>query len=174
MKFTFSEMPPFKEQGCCDSGCGCDVTNPKSEIECPECKKLGEKVSNLTVHALTKKEFKHDIDRNGSDGFSICLNPECKTVYYNESTSVKNSQLKTPFHIKNDSDIYMVCYCLKIDKPAIIDAVHNKKLTGMRDIMRAIKSDPPCVCKKNNPTGLCCESEFNDIIKEAISSYRKN
>lgn len=170
--FKFSSMPPYKEQGCCDSGCDCAIANPQSEKECPECSRLGEKVSNLTVYSLTKKGFKDDIDRKGSDDFNICLSPECKTVYYNDKKTIKTDQLKTPFHMKNDSEVHMVCYCLNISKADIIDAVHNKKLTGMKDIMKALKSEPPCACEKNNPTGLCCDEAFNEIIKEAVSTYK--
>ncbi len=171
--FKFSDIPPYKEQGCCDSGCDCATSNSKSTRPCPECDNLGECVSNLTVCSLTKKEFKSDIERKGSDDFNICMTPECKTVYYNDKRTIKTNELKTPFHVKNDSEMHMVCYCLKIDKNDIIDAVHNRKLTGMKDIMKAIRSEPPCVCEKNNPTGLCCDEAFNDIIKEAIQSYNK-
>ncbi len=169
--FQFSQMPKYKEQGCCDSGCACSTSNPPSDIACPKCNKLGEKVSNLTVYSLTKKEFKKNINRKGDDQFNICLSPECGIVYYNKEKNILTKQLKTPFHLKNDSDIHMVCYCLNINKAEIIDTVHNKKLTGMKDIMKELKSEPPCVCEKNNPTGLCCEDAFNEIIKEAISTF---
>ena len=166
-------MPPYKEQGCCDTGCGCNIENPKSLLECPQCRQYGEQVSNLTVYSLTQKAYKSDIERKGTDHFNICLNPECECVYYNEEKTVFHDQLKTPFHLKNSAATYMVCYCLNITKEEIIDAVHNKKLTGMKDIMRELKGEPPCMCEKNNPTGLCCEEAFNTIIKEAIASYRK-
>lgn len=171
--FKFSQMPLYKEQGCCDDGCDCAISNPKSDLVCPKCHNLGEKVSNLTVHSLTKKEFKNDIDKKANDAFNICITPECKMAYYNEEKNILTKQLKTQFHLKNDSTVHIICYCLKITKEDIIDAVHNKKLTGMKDIMIALKGKPPCVCEKNNPTGLCCENSFNEVIKDSISTYSK-
>ncbi len=174
MKFKFSDMPAFKEQGCCDSGCGCATFNEKSELACPLCMEFGEKISNITVYSLTKKALRGDMTRDGDDGYNICLKPSCKCVYYSKNRVIKTDELKREFHLKDDSTIYTVCYCLKITKDEIVDAVQNKKLTGMKDIMRDLKGEPPCVCHKNNPTGLCCENEFNDVIKEAIVSYTKN
>ncbi len=171
MQFNFSDLPPFKEQGCCDSGCDCATSNLKSSTACPTCNMFGEIVSNLTVYSLSDKERRRQIDQGGDDGYSICLTPSCNTLYYLKKSIISTDQARREFHLKDSSSTHTICYCLKIDRDEIVDAVHNQKLTGMRDIMKTLKGEPPCKCEKNNPTGLCCEDEFNQIIKEAIDSY---
>ncbi len=168
--FAFSAMPPYKEQGCCDSGCGCKTSNDLSTMPCPQCNVLGESVSNLTVYSLCKKTAKPDIDKKSDDGFVLCMNPKCSTAYYNSIMNIATSQLKRDIHFKDDATEHFVCYCLKITKEQIEATIKEKKLTGMQDIMKELVGPPPCKCEINNPTGLCCDAEFNTLIKEVLAT----
>ena len=168
--FSFSAMPPFKEQGCCDTGCACKTSNPKATLSCPSCGEFGEGVSNLTVYSLCKKGDKPDITKDGDDGFALCMNPACTCAYYNEKTLITTSQLKRDIHFKEDAKEHYICYCLKITKSQVIDTIKSKKLTGMQDIMKELVGPPPCKCEINNPTGLCCDAVFNTLIKETLEA----
>ncbi|MDH5465316.1 MAG: hypothetical protein OEW60_06765, partial [Thiovulaceae bacterium] len=153
----------------CDDGCDCAIANPKATLSCPGCQEFGEQVSNLTVYSLTQKEHKTDIERKGNDHFNICMNPACSTGYYNKTKQIKTSMLKRDMHFKEDAKEHYVCYCLNITKDQVVDTILKERLTGMKDIMNHIQGPPPCSCEKNNPTGLCCDEIFNDLIKETLA-----
>lgn len=168
MNFAFSKLPPFKSQGCCDDGCDCAVANPKALIPCPNCQQVGEQVSNLTVYSLTQKAHKSDIDRKGHDDFNICMNPQCDTAYYNGERVITTQMLKRDIHFKQSAQEHYVCYCLNITKDQVVKTILEERLTGMKDIMNHLQGPPPCQCEKNNPTGLCCDEIFNDLIKQTL------
>jgi len=167
--FTFSVMPPFKEQGCCDGGCDCKTSNPPAKLPCPSCGVFGEGISNLTVYSLCKKGEKPDIAKDGDDGLALCMDPTCHTAYYNETMNITTSQLKRDIHFKEDAKEHYICYCLKITRSQVIETIETKKLTGMQEIMKKLVGPPPCKCEINNPTGLCCDATFNALIKEVLA-----
>ena len=167
--FAFSALPPYKEQGCCDSGCGCKTSNPVADLACPYCDQVGEGVSNLTVYSLCKKSEKPAISKEGENGFALCMNPACSVAYYNSSTTIEMNALKRDIHFKDDAKEHYICYCLKITKQQVEDTIIQKKLTGMQDIMKELVGPPPCKCEINNPTGLCCDTIFNALIKDVLA-----
>jgi len=97
------------------------------------------------------------------------MNSACSVAYYNVSTVIETSALKRDIHFKDDAKEHYICYCLKITKKQVEETIVQKKLTGMQDIMKELVGPPPCKCEINNPSGLCCDTTFNTLIKEVLA-----
>lgn len=110
---------------------------------CPACGRYAQRVSAVTVAAMTTKPLLH------SSRFWVCQTPSCDVAYFDgDSGSFAVSDLKVRPGFKKGGDL--ICYCFGFtrvqirDQPSTIDAI------------RKAVSEQQCACQVRNPTGKCC------------------
>lgn len=61
-------------------------------------------------------------------------------------------------------DSALVCYCIKVDKQTIVDAIKtgNTTLTKIKESTKACTGSD---CKELNPSGVCCSKEIMTLIQ---------
>jgi NAD(P)H-nitrite reductase large subunit len=73
-------------------------------------------------------------------------------------------------------DTDLVCYCIKVDKKTIIDAIKNGSIT-LREIKKSTKACTGNSCKDLNPSGKCCSNDIKNLIQfyanKNITVFRK-
>jgi bacterioferritin-associated ferredoxin len=129
---------------------------------CPICKVNGELVSNVTVESLSKIE---SIEVN-QDHY-LCLNPTCDVVYFTANKNlIMKSDVKVPIWYKKDADPQYICYCSKVEKPEIVDAIVNKGCKTVSEIVKNTNAMNNSDCIHKSPTGKCCSRQIKDLINE--------
>lgn len=156
--------------------CGCtNCTCDDKEIitsSCPECGSTGNKVPEKAVKANLKKEYNSSV--KNIDMF-LCPDRECKTSYYSDDNTLKFnvSDLKKPLWYKINSDPVIACYCNNITEGQVIEAVTNFNLSSWQDIVLHYQEKTLCVCRKLNPSGVCCTEFFYSVINKTLASLGK-
>jgi len=137
----------------------------KSNISklCPICKNLGVFVKTETVTSLLCEKAKNAFV---NEKYALCMNPNCHISYYslNSNISYCVEDITVPLWYKANSDPIYACYCSKITKEIVIDAIkiHGaKNVQGINEITGAMKN-PDCLHK--NPLGKCCHKIIENII----------
>ncbi|MDA0525373.1 (2Fe-2S)-binding protein [Methanococcoides alaskense] len=143
----------------------------KKEVPCPICDKTGVPVETLTVEQMVKEEL---VDKVSVDDHWLCMSEECEVSYYTGSgTKFNKEDIKVPLWFKKDADPKYACYCNNITEEQVIDAVANKGLGNMRDIIVSINGKARIRCKTNNPTGKRCTKVFSEAIKKGMDIKNK-
>ena len=62
----------------------------------------------------------------------------------------------------DDKDL--ICYCIRVDKMTIFDAI-TKGATTLRKIKEKITACTGDECETLNPNKRCCSKEINQLIK---------
>lgn len=159
----------------CDAGC-CQPEDAKQEAkesnECPVCGHPGKPVKDITVKSLIKDELSDGVK---GQYLHLCLDKDCKVAYYDNVTEevITAEDLKVPIWYKSDVPVRYACYCAKITKEEVIDAVVNKGLTGREEISQALRGEFECECVKNNPQGSCCSKAFKEMINQALDGQEE-
>jgi len=132
---------------------------------CPKCSEIGSGIEYTTVDSLVKGEV------NDGD-YLVCLNEECKVVYFNKLNRYNILDLTVQVWFKSASDEECpICYCSKLTRRKIKEAVvrgyetigevrkyTDKKLTGK--------------CTTKNPLGKCCHKVFQSQINKYKNSKK--
>ena len=65
---------------------------------------------------------------------------------------------------KNEPDDRLVCYCIKVNKQTIVNAIKLgcDTLTKIKEKTKACTGSD---CKKLNPTGKCCSKDILELIR---------
>lgn len=138
---------------------------------CPTCGLEGKKVKFKTVKNLVKKEVKKN------DSYQICLNSNCKIVYYNNPESILYdlSDLKVKVWFKDVADENVpICYCSNITRKEIKEAV-VKGYTTISEIRNYTGKNVTGNCLTENPTGDCCHRAMDkEISKYSNKIYKSN
>lgn len=135
---------------------------------CPACHCKGVAVRKVTVAHLVTEDLQ-DLVRG--DSYKICMNEDCDVVYYNVDNQIKfmKNQIKVPIWFKKDADPKYVCYCSKVTREQVIDAVVNhgaKTVQEVNEITGAMKN---ANCKENNPLGVCCHRVMQEAIDAGLA-----
>lgn len=134
---------------------------------CPACKNEGTGVKNITIKHLVFDEF---VDQTKENNYFICMNEECKVVYFNPDLEITYSrqQVKIPIWFKKDADPKYICYCNKVTEQQIINAVLNDGAKDMKDIIKLTGAMKNGKCEINNPLGKCCSPIIQETINKAL------
>ncbi len=155
--------------GC--TNCTCDDKETTTSL-CPECGSKGNLVPEKAVKANLKKEFNQEIK---NINMFLCPDNECTTSYYSEENNLRFSltDLKKPLWYKKNSDPVIACYCNNITENQVIEAVKNYNLTSWQDIVLHYQEKTLCLCKKINPSGVCCTEFFYSVVNKTLTSLGK-
>lgn len=155
--------------GC--TNCTCDDKEIITSL-CPECGSTGNLVPERAVKSNLKKEYNQKIK---NINMFLCPDSECKTSYYSVDNNLKFNltDLKKPLWYKNNSDPVIACYCNNITENQVIEAVNNFNLTSWQEIVLHYQEKTLCLCKKINPSGVCCTEFFYSIINKTLTSLGK-
>lgn len=146
------------------NGCDCS-TNIKAEVACPTCQTYGLKVSALTIRSQVKKEplklLEADLEK-----FHFCTNPECNTVYYNDTQIVVvQDEIKSKVTIKNSDASTPLCYCKKLLKEQFYQMLRDNE-PNIAQKIKSIITDGKSFCEKSNPKGICCTEDIKSFLAE--------
>ena len=129
---------------------------------CPKCNVNGELVSNVTVKSLTNIE---SIEVN--QDYYLCLNPTCAVAYFSgEENMIMQTDVKVPIWYKEDADPKYICYCSKVEKAEIVDAIVNKECDTVGKVVKNTNAMKNSDCVHKSPTGKCCSRQIKDLINE--------
>jgi copper ion binding protein len=146
------------------------TTAAKVSTLCPSCGKNAKRVSPVTLRALLRSEFAHQLAANeqshgegcspinGDTGWRFCNSPDCDTVYFSETgdTTFTKSQLKVSVGMKETSGERPLCYCFGHSVASIKEELRSKGRSDALEDIRAKMKDPGCRCETENPSGSCC------------------
>lgn len=146
----------------CQSECG---------KKCPICGSSALGVLSATVLNLAKTPIKPDHQ------FYICLNPRCKTVYFDEEEDqiIVQDDVKVPIWFKSTFMNYMICYCRQIYLKDVIKAVFSmEEEPTIENIVKYLgKEDIETNCLINNPISRDCDLLFKNAIEYAVDLKNK-
>lgn len=146
--------------------CTCGGPPEFIETACPKCGEKGVRVKSGTVRYLLDSEHRTAV----SDKiYGLCLSSDCAVSWYaqDDSHHFTTDQTATPIWTKADVDPIMACYCNKITKEMVFDAVKTNGLNDMQSIIEYYRDEMKSMCAVKNPTGKCCSEAFNVMIQEA-------
>lgn len=131
--------------------------------KCPICGHEGLTVSKITVEHLVADDCRKAVE--GGD-YRICMNEDCKVVYYNTCSGEKflKDQVKVPIWFKKDASPKYACYCSKVTEEQVIEAVVKNGAKTVKEVNAITGAMKNANCKEKNPLGVCCHK----IIQEAI------
>ncbi len=95
-----------------------------------------------------------------------CPNPNCDTVYFNNEIHLKKADLNVPIFFKDSSDDVPICYCSKLTRGEIKNAV-SKGYKTIAQIQEFTGKNLTGNCKEKNPIGQCCRNIFLYEIEKA-------
>lgn len=141
-------------------------------ILCPLCRAEGNRVKNITVRHLVKKELTAKV---GHCDYFICMNEKCGAAYYSGDLSIifEKKDIKVPLWYKEDAYPRYACYCSRITEEDVVRAVSEQELTDMAAIRKFYDPQGKCQCNLKNPMGRCCTDAFNEFIKKAVGRLNK-
>lgn len=128
---------------------------------CPACNKVGQSVSTKTVESLTQRQ-----GQVGDEEFHICMNPECKVVYYSDTVVFEEEKLIVPVWFKTGADPVILCYCNNLTAEDVKRACMETDSNDYHTIMSHLGGMHSCNCELNNPTGNCCISTIKGFIEK--------
>ena len=86
----------------------------------------------------------------------------------------KNDSEKHKVEIDNIDNIDnidgLICYCFKKSKKELFEAVKNGKEELFVEVVKSKMKDPGCFCETSNPSGKCCLSDIQALIKAVKNS----
>jgi bacterioferritin-associated ferredoxin len=142
------------------------LTREKNKFKnCPECNLPGIIVKKETVISLLSEDA---IMRISGDSFALCMNPDCHISYYclDSSISFKCNEVNVPLWFKRKAHPIYACYCSKVTKDEVINAIRKENAMTVQDINRITGSMKNSDCSHHNPLGKCCHKIIQDIIDE--------
>lgn len=150
--------------------CNCSASEPAVDLHsstgnCPLCGNPGTAVPNVTVEHMVKPGFRAFSD---VPGYRVCLNSECDAVYYNPEfdwTFTRN-MIKVPIGFKNDAQPCYICYCSKITREQILEAVTKGGASSVEEVRRLVGAHEACDCLRNHPLGTCCYRDIEAMIEQ--------
>ncbi|SDC62517.1 MULTISPECIES: (2Fe-2S)-binding protein [unclassified Candidatus Frackibacter] len=132
---------------------------------CPQCNEVGSEVDHIAVDSIVKAEV-------NDDGYLVCLNEDCKVVYFNELNSYDISDLTVQVYFKSASDEECpICYCSDLTRKEIKEAV-AKGYETIGQIREYTGKKSTGNCKTKNPLGKCCHKIFQNEINKYKNSKK--
>jgi bacterioferritin-associated ferredoxin len=74
--------------------------------------------------------------------------------------------VNVPLWFKRKAHPIYACYCSKVTKDEVINAIRKENAMTVQDINRITGSMKNSDCSHHNPLGKCCHKIIQDIIDE--------
>jgi len=129
---------------------------------CPVCASPGLLVSLKVVSFFTGDSFSEN------DKFHACVNESCRIAYFNQQRQYKIDQLHSSLWYKNNGDDVPICYCSKLTRGEILDAVKSG-CNSIDAVQEFCGKDRTGFCETENPVGGCCREVFLYTIQQVLS-----
>lgn len=151
----------------------CKPLAPSGDRRCPECGKVGKRVSPLTISVFVKdpRLYLH-AESLLSGEYSLCETKSCDVVYFNshDGLAFKKNELRAKVWQKEDDPQVPACYCFNNSVKSIREELERN---GTTDVTARINSEVRagnCRCEVTNPQGSCC---LGNVVK-AVKIAREN
>lgn len=137
------------------------------KLYCPVCNIEGINVNKITVDHLVLDEFSTLVK---NVNYNICMNENCDVVYYSLDNEIMlfKDQIKVPIWFKKDANPKYACYCSKVSEKQVIDAIINHQAKTIKDVNKITGSMNNANCIENNPLGICCHKNIQEIIDKVL------
>ncbi len=130
---------------------------------CPTCGSPGIDVKEATVKSLLKAEKAGSMRHK--NGWHICANPQCRIAYFTADESFGMDDLRVRIWFKDRTDDVTICYCSKMSKREIMDAVRHGCKT-IDQVQAYTGKNVTGNCERENPLGRCCRDVFLWAMRE--------
>jgi bacterioferritin-associated ferredoxin len=125
---------------------------------CPVCSNPAIEVPFETVSNLLKLEaMKSQLD--SKEKYWVCTSPVCYVTYFCKTATFSAGDIKVPFWFKNHDVDIPICYCSKLTRAEITDAVKHGCAT-IDEVQAYTKKNITGNCLRENPLGNCCREVF--------------
>lgn len=134
---------------------------------CPICNKEAKLVSYITVKHLVKHNLQNKVIKAP---YYLCMSHQCDVAYFssNNNDIIYKNDLTIPIFFKDSADPKYICYCNKVTEEMILDAIHNKGASSIKEICDITGAMEKCNCIKNNPMGKCCSPNIKTILDNEL------
>jgi len=129
---------------------------------CPKCGQPTVKVKEETVKNQLETS---PIFANKKSKWQACINENCDTVYIKDEIQIRKEDLKSVVFFKDKTDNTMICYCYKITKGEIREALENG-CQSVSDVYKYLKKSKVGSCSTNNPLGKSCSNVFKYTLEQ--------
>lgn len=129
---------------------------------CPQCGTVAYPVPNETVNNLAGRSG----IIIGAQKWNACTNKECKVAYYSLEQTILVTDIDIRLWYKDDGGNVPICYCSKLSRDEIRNAVLHGCST-IDDVQNSTGKDITGKCLSENPLGQCCRNVFLRTIREA-------
>jgi len=131
---------------------------------CPTCGQPTLKVKQETVESLAKEPSNISSEKGK---WQVCVGENCDTVYIKNDFEIKKDEIKSVAFFKDKTDNAMICYCYKITKADINQAIeHGCSTTG--EVYKYLNKSKKGSCSSNNPLGRSCSNVFKHTLKALL------
>lgn len=131
---------------------------------CPCCSSVGIEVAEITVKHLIHEKVREKFVLGQK--WHICSNQQCMVSYFCKNTYFNIDDLKVPIWFKDSSSEVPICYCSKLSRGEIFQAVKNGCKT-IDDVQKYTNKNITGNCKHENPLGKCCRNVLISVIEES-------
>mgnify|MGYP000892608152 FL=1 len=132
-------------------------------MNCPVCKKIGQPVPTGTIESLTLNPVE-------PQDFYLCMSPNCLVAYFSESgKTIPIECVQVPIWYKDQNSSVPICYCAKLTRGEIIEAV-KKGATTITEVRQLTGKTQTGECHSKNPSGRCCHNAVQEVIDRTLLS----
>ncbi len=90
---------------------------------CPSCSNPTHNVTHKVINFFLKNYSIHKFNQN--EQYYVCVNPDCTTAYYSRYIIIDVKEIKYPLWYKSKDRDVPICYCSRLTRGKIYDAVDN-------------------------------------------------
>jgi len=127
---------------------------------CPNCNVPGLLVPNSAVSYQTNEDV---LD---SDWYA-CLNKDCAVAYFEKEVVFDVSMIVEKLWYKDSDDDVYICYCSKLSRGDIREAVQSGART-IDEVQEYTGKNRTGHCEKENPVGGCCREVFLFEVRKCL------
>ena len=135
------------------------TVNIKKNLLCPECSREGKSIKTETLNNMLNDDIKDKIKEND---YCACINSDCNVSYFNGKNIFLINDTRVKIWYKDDGPDVPICYCSKIYRGEITEAV-EKNYDTIEKIREYTGKNITGKCTTENPLGICCHKEFKNI-----------
>jgi len=102
------------------------------------------------------------------DKYFLCMNKSCNVAYYKHSCDqiYLQEDLEVPIWFKEGARPKYICYCNEVTEKEIIEAIVNKNVTTIKELIDITGAMKNCNCELNHPTGRCCSTQLKEVLEK--------
>jgi len=123
-------------------------------------------VPSETVKHLTKTQLFNAV---GSSSYNLCMSEDCDVIYFNDDNTYYSADIIVPVWFKTDANPKYICYCSKVTKEEIEQAVFMYDAKTIKDVVKITGAMKNADCIHNNPTGKCCSEFIKQVIEQSLT-----